>query len=41
MEAGEGPYERWQASGDADGLAARKWAWSGKWAVVQYSDGKI
>jgi hypothetical protein len=40
MEAGEGPYERWQKSGDSDGLEARKWAWSGKWAVIQYSDGK-
>jgi hypothetical protein len=20
---------------------ARKWAWSGKWAVVQFSDGKV
>ena len=27
-----------QEGGDVGG--ARKWAWSGKWAVVQFSDGK-
>jgi hypothetical protein len=41
MEAGEGPYERWQKTGGGEGLDARKWAWSGKWAVVQFSDGKL
>ncbi|KAF2417245.1 putative UPF0364 protein [Tothia fuscella] len=42
MEAGEGPYERWQKSGVAgEGLEARRWAWSGKWAVIQFCDGKV
>lgn len=26
--------------GDAGDSEARKWAWSGKWAVVQFCDGK-
>jgi hypothetical protein len=37
----EGEDERIRAlSGDEEG-GARKWAWSGKWAVVQFSDGKL
>jgi hypothetical protein len=37
----EGEDERLRATegGGADS-GARKWAWSGKWAVVQFSDGK-
>lgn len=26
--------------GGGDDSGARKWAWSGKWAVVQFCDGK-
>lgn len=26
--------------GGGDDSGARKWAWSGKWAVVQFSNGK-
>lgn len=26
--------------GDGDSTAARKWAWSGEWAVIQFCDGK-
>ena len=40
MEAGAGPYERWEKGVKDSGLDARKWAWSGKWAVVQFCDGK-
>lgn len=41
MEAGSGPYDRWEKGITENGLDARKWAWSGKWAVVQFSDGKV
>ena len=27
--------------GGGGDTGARKWAWSGKWAVVQFSDGKV
>jgi hypothetical protein len=40
MDAGPGPYERWEKGIKEKGLDARKWAWSGKWAVVQFCDGK-
>jgi hypothetical protein len=40
FSAGSGPYERWEKGIQDSGLEARKWAWSGKWAVVQFSDGK-
>ncbi|KIW00786.1 uncharacterized protein PV09_07765 [Verruconis gallopava] len=40
LEAGPGPYERWEKGVKDSGLDARKWAWSGKWAVVQFCDGK-
>ena len=39
-EAGSGPYERWEKGITDDNLSARKWAWSGKWAVVSFCDGK-
>lgn len=26
---------------NADGKVTRKWAWGGKWAVIQFFDGKI
>lgn len=29
-----------QTQGGGDDSGARKWAWSGKWAVVQLCDGK-
>lgn len=40
MAAGSGPYDRWEKGIKDSGLEARKWAWSGKWAVIQFSDGK-
>jgi hypothetical protein len=37
----EGEDERIKAMpGGVAEDGARKWAWSGKWAVVQFSDGK-
>ncbi|KAF2474260.1 DUF89-domain-containing protein [Lindgomyces ingoldianus] len=37
----EGEDERIKATeGGGEDSGARKWAWSGKWAVVQFSDGK-
>ncbi|KAL9582963.1 MAG: hypothetical protein Q9212_002989 [Teloschistes hypoglaucus] len=37
----DGEDERIQATdGGGGGTGARKWAWSGKWAVVQFCDGK-
>ena len=37
----EGKDEELRATeGGGSGCGARKWAWSGKWAVVQFSDGK-
>ncbi|KAF1938250.1 DUF89-domain-containing protein [Clathrospora elynae] len=38
----EGVDEKLKAGGGDEGAdsGARKWAWSGKWAVVQFSDGK-
>ncbi|KAI9875745.1 MAG: hypothetical protein M1830_008055 [Pleopsidium flavum] len=35
-----GEDERLRAEDDGGDSGARKWAWSGKWAVVQYCDGK-
>ena len=29
-----------QTEGGGGDLGARKWAWNGKWAVVQFCDGK-
>lgn len=38
----EGEDEKIRATeGGGGDTGARKWAWSGKWAVVQFSDGKI
>ncbi|KAF2114860.1 hypothetical protein BDV96DRAFT_612907 [Lophiotrema nucula] len=38
----EGEDERIKATeGGGGDSGARKWAWSGKWAVVQFSDGKL
>ena len=39
LPAGEDDKLRQQPNGG--GAEARKWAWSGKWAVVSFSDGKI
>jgi hypothetical protein len=37
----EGEDERIKGTeGGGGDSGARKWAWSGKWAVVQFSDGK-
>ena len=37
----EGDEERLQADEDLTGDGpARKWAWSGKYAVIQFCDGK-
>jgi hypothetical protein len=37
----EGEDERIKATdGGGGNSGAREWAWSGKWAVVQFSDGK-
>lgn len=37
-----GKDEELKAMKDGGGdSGARKWAWSGKWAVVQFSDGKL
>jgi len=37
----EGEDERLKAMEDGGGdSGARQWAWSGKWAVVQFCDGK-
>ncbi len=37
----EGEDERIRATeGGGGDSGARKWTWSGKWAVVQFSDGK-
>jgi hypothetical protein len=37
----EGEDERLKATeGGGGDSGSRKWAWSGKWAVVQFSDGK-
>jgi hypothetical protein len=37
----EGEDEKIRAmEGGGGDSGARKWAWSGKWAVVQFSDGK-
>lgn len=37
----EGKDEEIRATpGGGGDSGARKWAWSGKWAVVQFSDGK-
>ncbi|KAL5360354.1 hypothetical protein BJX96DRAFT_165093 [Aspergillus floccosus] len=38
LPAGEDEKLRQMPGGGGDG--ARKWAWSGKWAVVEFSDGK-
>ncbi|PYI29460.1 DUF89-domain-containing protein [Aspergillus indologenus CBS 114.80] len=35
-----GVDEKLRALPEGGGSAARKWAWSGKWAVVSFSDGK-
>lgn len=38
----EGEDERIKATeGGGGDSGARKWAWSGKWAVVQFCDGKL
>lgn len=38
----EGEDERLKAvEGGGGDTGARKWAWSGKWAVVQFCDGKV
>ena len=38
----EGEDERLKTmEGGSDDNRARKWAWSGKWAVVQFCDGKV
>jgi hypothetical protein len=37
----EGEDERIRKETGGEGDEARKWAWSGKWAVVQFSDGKV
>lgn len=38
----EGEDERLRAAEDGGGdSGTRKWAWSGKWAVVQFWDGKV
>jgi hypothetical protein len=38
----DGEDERIKALQEGGGdNASRKWAWSGKWAVVQFSDGKV
>lgn len=39
LKAGEDERLR-QAEGGGGDTGARKWAWSGKWAVVSFSDGK-
>lgn len=36
----EGEDERIKKLSGDEGSDTRKWAWSGKWAVVQFSDGK-
>jgi hypothetical protein len=36
-----GPYERWGKGNKDSGLEARKWAWSGKWALLQFSNGRM
>lgn len=37
-----GEDERLRAMEDGGGdSGARKWAWSGKWAVIQFCDGKL
>lgn len=37
----EGEDERLRfTEGGGESSGARKWAWSGKWAVVQFHDGK-
>ncbi|EXJ80432.1 hypothetical protein A1O1_08577 [Capronia coronata CBS 617.96] len=36
----EGKDEEIRKASQGDDVEARKWAWSGKWAVVQFSDGK-
>ncbi len=35
-----GEDDRLRSEDDGGGSGARKWAWSGKWAVVQFCDGK-
>ena len=38
----EGEDQRLRATEDGgEDAGARKWAWGGKWAVVQFCDGKI
>lgn len=37
-EGGDEKLRKSEGGGDNEG--ARKWAWSGKWAVVQFCDGK-
>ena len=38
----EGEDDNLKAMQDgSDSNGARKWAWSGKWAVVQFHDGKV
>jgi hypothetical protein len=39
LPAGEDERIKKLTDGNAES-AVRKWAWSGKWAVVQFSDGK-
>lgn len=39
LSPGEDDKLRTTEGGGGDS-GARKWAWSGKWAVVQFSDGK-
>lgn len=40
LPPGEDDKLRATEGGGGD-TGARKWAWSGKWAVVQFSDGKV
>lgn len=40
LKAGEDERLRELPDGGGDS-GARKWAWSGKWAVVSFSDGKL
>lgn len=35
-----GKDEELRATEGGGGESGRKWAWSGKWAVIQFSDGK-
>lgn len=37
----EGNDERLKAVEGGRDTGARKWAWSGKWAIFQFCDGKV